>query len=313
MQKQVLKISIFILSMALAGCSAPLFATPTATPTPTPTPQPTRLPTPTAVRSIFPADLVLGEKVVVTAGGYTFNRIENFQLEIDGPQALLADTFFENAIFLIAAPVPEGDPLEELLNELRVDIADLVPAQAESILIADTEGSAVDYSGVLLETAITGRAAVVAITADTVLFISALSLDPPNGEGWNRVGTALFDTVVASIEFIGEDAILLACPLAADPEYGFTEEKAIRVGGDAFDGPGRERNYFNHLRGPNGEKVAFTRLGSFDFEDTILDIYEVTYVGLPEPLTLYVDQYSFETLYAPEGFSCEGVFPLTAP
>ena len=37
------------------------------------------------------------------------------------------------------------------------------------------------------------------------------------------------------------------------------------------------------------------------------------FAGLDEPLILYIDEYSFSTLYAPVGFTCGGDFPLVAP
>ncbi|MBK9055470.1 MAG: hypothetical protein IPL78_32565 [Chloroflexi bacterium] len=52
--------------------------------------------------------------------------------------------------------------------------------------------------------------------------------------------------------------------------------------------------------------------GRFASSDTtILDAYTIT--GLAQATTLYVDQYSYETLKAPVGFTCSSPFPLSAP
>jgi hypothetical protein len=49
------------------------------------------------------------------------------------------------------------------------------------------------------------------------------------------------------------------------------------------------------------------------FEGTILDVYEVSYAGLERPLLLYIDEYAFESLYAPVGFTYNTDFPLVEP
>jgi hypothetical protein len=42
------------------------------------------------------------------------------------------------------------------------------------------------------------------------------------------------------------------------------------------------------------------------YEDVILDAYVIS--GLDQPVTLYIDIYSFEELQAPVGFTCLGPF-----
>jgi len=91
--------------------------------------------------------------------------------------------------------------------------------------------------------------------------------------------------------------------------YGYTQEDPIKVGG----GPAGEQEYLRHLRGPEGQKLRFERLGSCcGFEDSslpfgggMLDMYEVTYEGLEKPVTLYLDMYRREEPRAPTGFSLE--------
>ena len=89
--------------------------------------------------------------------------------------------------------------------------------------------------------------------------------------------------------------------------YGYDERNPIKVGG----GPSYEREYLNHLTGPNGEKVTYVRQGSCCpfktpnalFGDSgMLDRYEVTYEGQDKPAILYLNMYDKDTLRAPEGF-----------
>ena len=102
--------------------------------------------------------------------------------------------------------------------------------------------------------------------------------------------------------------IVSACPDSADETYGYTQENAIRVGGDFFTGVAREREYLDTLRGPDGQIISYVREGSVFHEDVILDAYAITYAGLSGSIILYLDLYTFEKLYAPVGFIAIRIF-----
>jgi hypothetical protein len=95
-------------------------------------------------------------------------------------------------------------------------------------------------------------------------------------------------------------------PVQERSGYGYTPEDPIKVGG----GPQGEREYLQYLRGPEGQRLQFRRRGSCcGFKDPslpmgggLLDMYEVTYEGLEEPVTLYLDMYRREDPRAPAGF-----------
>ncbi len=97
-----------------------------------------------------------------------------------------------------------------------------------------------------------------------------------------------------------------------DPDYGYTEAKPIMVGGVTTDeGPLNERRFLNSLLGPEGDPVYYERTGSCcDFETEngfmgygLLDVYEVDYEGLEEPITLYINMYDAGPLYIPVNFT----------
>ena len=117
-------------------------------------------------------------------------------------------------------------------------------------------------------------------------------------------------------------AILLASPALAipqmgdpvpkeqseDPTYGYTEENPVRVGGGARN----HEPFLKSLRGPDGQKLKYKRLGSCCFFSTpntfmgdkgLLDKYEVSYKGLKEPLTLYLNSYDYEQPMVPVGLT----------
>ena len=98
------------------------------------------------------------------------------------------------------------------------------------------------------------------------------------------------------------------CPVAQDAEYGLTIGKPIRIGGGAASMVARERRYLDALRGPAGEVITYTRLGSGGPPgQRPLDYYSLTYPGLASSVTIYLDAYRFDDApKAPKGFTCIG-------
>lgn len=96
-----------------------------------------------------------------------------------------------------------------------------------------------------------------------------------------------------------------------DPRYGYSEVNPIKVGGVSNgQGPQNEREYLFSLSGPDGERLEFDRIGSCcsfvtensPFGGGLLDMYWVTYEGKGDTVTLYINMYDEDVLYAPEGF-----------
>lgn len=95
-------------------------------------------------------------------------------------------------------------------------------------------------------------------------------------------------------------------------EYGISEKYPVYVGGfKEGQGPSNQRRYLASLAGPQGEEIQFTRRGSccpYESENgfggiALLDIYEVWYEGLEEPILIYISFYEKEQLYIPQGFT----------
>ena len=106
------------------------------------------------------------------------------------------------------------------------------------------------------------------------------------------------------------------CQVSTDSNYGTRIEHPIAVGGGSMSGPARQRRYLDALRGPDGQVVRYTRAGvTFgpDKEETVIDRYQVTYDGLDQPMTLYLDMYHFTELKAPAGLVCGATIDLGLP
>ena len=100
--------------------------------------------------------------------------------------------------------------------------------------------------------------------------------------------------------------------MAESATYAYRPEEPVMVGGySAGVGPESSRLYLNSLRGPKGEAVTYERRGSccpFETPSSelgvgLLDVYLLTYDGLPEPLMVYVNMYDRAETYVPRGLS----------
>lgn len=115
-----------------------------------------------------------------------------------------------------------------------------------------------------------------------------------------------------------EDGSMKLFDVATDSKYGYepNSNTSVKVGKIE-----NEQAYLSALRGPNGEKVKFNRIGSccmFEckaamFGSGLLDKYEVKYKGLKEPVILYINGYEFEAPKAPAGFSFAGADKIEKP
>jgi hypothetical protein len=91
-------------------------------------------------------------------------------------------------------------------------------------------------------------------------------------------------------------------------KYGLTGKFPVKVGERSVN---NQRRYLSALAGPNGEELSFHRRGSccpYPSENgyggsALVDVYEVAYEGLKEPILIYISFYDYEKLYVPKGFT----------
>lgn len=338
--------------LLLAGCAraetaqtlptaAVVAVTPASTETPRPTepplptePPPTataQLPTPTVSPTDTPSPTVVDDlglssvEEIIVDGGFAFRPfLTGVQMEVQPDQAFLNNedgTFIASLGGSLEADTTNSldSVLQTLVEKLSDNLgSELASAAAYPIMIGGGEGLATDVAGTLSNDPFLGQVVIVRPYQGQVFFAFGMGNTARGDERWTEGGSRTFATLLNTVRFfpIAPAATApagSACPVSTDATYGFTPANAIRVGGDALGGPARASAYLDALRGPAGETVIYQRGGSSSFEGTILDAYAVFYDGAAEPLTLYIDQYAFETLYAPAGFTCAAPFPLVAP
>ena len=305
--------------LGLAGCNLPtqatepIFIPPASSPValrPSPTPEP-----------LFQ----LGELVEVADGGFAYPQVLSIKNQLgaftelqQGSQVSLSSPNQDLLMSLTSEETEPGedaqDCLERVLLGMAQDIDQFVPSKPNLQQLGAGEALRVDFTGKLFEQPISGS--LLLSTPQDKRCFTAIGLyvgaDPE--PRWQAQGQPLFDALLAGLRFF-EVEQAPACPLATDPSYGTSQELPIRVGNtNLYDGAAREEAYLQTLRGPNGESVRYERLDALMLADqSILDVYQVSYDGLDNPVTLYLDMYSYEMLLLPQGFTCAEPFPLEAP
>lgn len=280
---------------------------PTATNTPTPTPEPT---------------VEASERLELAEGGYTIGSVPGYDVEAlpDGRTVTAAGNVGTLIItFTGVTPYTQGAAPDEIINEFLAEFASIGDGEFvqgdESMIVVDgVEGTAVAVTGSLFGAPLKGLAILVMPSPTQFLFGLGVANLSNDDQQWEKEGEVVFTAFLSTVEFLepgGETE--MGCTTAADPTYGYTQENPIKVGGDAFGGPPRERAFLDNLFGPNGEPITYERVGSLSFGDTILDSYTITYDGLDEPIALYLDEYSYEPVQAPVGFTCDATFTLGPP
>ncbi len=95
---------------------------------------------------------------------------------------------------------------------------------------------------------------------------------------------------------------------SSNKKYGLTGKYPVKVGDRSVI---NQRRYLSALAGPNGEELSFHRRGSccpYPSENgyggsALVDVYEVAYEGLKEPILIYISFYDLEKLHIPKGFT----------
>lgn len=326
---------IFIVSIFLGSCKPDVVVAPTSTPTvmvpsqtstitSTPTLKPTQTPTPTheATATATKRTLVIpefSEQITVPAGGFQFMKPLLYPIQIEGQQVLLADS---EGTFLATLIGGRLDPTRESARDFVQNFVKsffgtspnaFMLEEEQPTSIAGIEGWSCHVISETNEIKVEGDILMVTPFGDQYFFVMALSKVSDDEDTWQTEGQAIMNALLATVEFPQPLAQQsgLGCPISDDPTYGYKEENPIRSGGDWMSGPSRERAYLDNLRGPNGEPVTYERMGSFEFDDTILDQFVVMFAG--KQVILFLDEYSFTTPIAPVGFTCLAEFPLSAP
>ena len=317
-------IALLLLTSLLSGCTyqttlpgrseVPIYKPPqvvTSTPSPTPTPEP-------------PNYLQVGSPVQVQAGMYSFEPVTTWDasgvplaVRIKDTRATLSNA--EETLFfsLASEPATPGSTtqvcLDTILQRMAADLSDLQSSETSPITTQAGTGLQVQLQAKVFSQTSVGALQVIQVNQRCFsLFGLATSDDSANL--WDKSGAPIFNQLQQSVRFL-EPSQLMYCDVAKDVSYGITPNNPIRTGNtNLYDGRTRQETYLLTLRGPNYKEVFFTRLApEFNDLDVIVDPYLVEYAGIEQAITLYFDMNTYEPLFAPQGFTCEAAFPISAP
>lgn len=301
----------------VTNTAVPPTETPSPEPTATNTPRPTHTPTATPVPTVE-----VSERLELAEGGYTIGFVPGYDMEAlpDGRTVGAAGNVGTLIItFTGVSPYSQGATPDEIIDEFLAEFASIgdgefVQGDKSTIVVDGYEGTAVALTGSLFGAPLKGQAILVMPSPTQFLFGLGVANLSNDDQQWEKEGEPVFTQLLGTVEFLDPgNETATGCTTSTDPTYGYTPENPIKVGGDAFGGPPRERAFLDNLRGPNGELITYDRSGSLPVDETILDIYTVTYEGLDEPIGLYLDEYSYEPVQAPVGFTCDPSFSLGLP
>jgi len=263
--------------------------------------------------------------VTVADGGFAYPQLNSLKSQQGAFEELQREAQVSlsapNKDLLFSLTSEETDPgedaqgcLERTLARMAEDITGFEDSQPVAHPVGEAQGLAVDFSGTLFEQSISGGLIVNTPQSGRCFSAIGMALGSEANELWQGQGQVLFEAILGEVRFF-EVARASACPISPDPNYGYSPEAPIRVGNsNLYDGAAREEAYLQSLRGPGGEELRYERLDAIKLEGlAVLDVYELDYTGLENPLILYLDMYTFEPLMLPQGLTCTAPFPLGEP
>lgn len=301
-----------------ATATETLKPTNTLTQTPTNIPTSTNTPIPTSTHTKEPSPT--HSKIIKNLEGeYSFLEPNGFIVNIKGPMVGITNEEQTFSIIIYGSSIKFSlvnlyNAADNFLNLIFQDPDGYyIKENAQSIMIDSVEGLIFDITGSIYETMFKGQAVIVMPKKNQFFFGLGLANVDFEENLWDDEGKIIFKTLISSIGFLTEDELSTSsiCTISTDKTYGYSEENPIRVGGDAFGGPSRERAYLDNLLGPNGEQLTYERIGSFETDDTILDEFIIK--GAGKTIILYIDEYSYSVPMAPVGFTCYKDFPFSKP
>ncbi len=185
----------------------------------------------------------------VGAGGFSFQPIDGFSLEINVAEASMAGRDENVKLVLGGRAACELSSVERLLERyldvLPHDISELEAGESYPILVDHKEGLAVDVTGIQREDVdnktyryeMTGRLAVVAPDPSQLFYAFASA----RGRNWTETGEAAFDAVLESIRFFEPTGAVRSFPCFINhppPELALDAE--------AFEGAGCPPNEYGY-------------------------------------------------------------------
>ena len=253
--------------------------------------------------------------VWVGMGGFAFETVPGYLVEINVTQASVSDQSGRILITMTGSTTQQPEPneavLAEFLDVMSANFMDLIISEPAPILIQGDEGLTVEIKGNLSNKIYSGRVVSVLPAANHQFLAQAIGLQNGGTDFWLSPGDPDFKSVLASIQFF--EPTDSACMIAAEDDYGYTPENPVRVGSTPEGDSQRAAAFLSNLRGQNFEPAAYRLLHSQDSNQGTLQVYEIDRPESESPVLVYLDVENYQYPQAPQGFKCPQPFNLPPP
>ena len=120
------------------------------------------------------------------------------------------------------------------------------------------------------------------------------------------------DDSIATPELNQTTGSYVITKMAKDKKYGYNQDYPVNVGFRTIEeGYINQVRFLNALAGPKGEKIKFEKKDAccpFPTKKNVMgagtiDVYQITWEGIPKPILLYINRFEKGELMIPMGFS----------
>ena len=186
----------------LTSHTSPPADTPTDLPLPTRQIEPTRTDPAEAPTELT---LRLGEVQEVLEGGFSFQPVVGYDVNILPGQATLVSKDGGIVLSLAGGDVPGANALEGVMDRLlaRVseDFEEFEAGDSYPIIVDESRGLAANVSAELIGKPVAGKVAVVAPSGSQLFYAFAFTIEEPDDDRWETEGSEVFEAIMDTVRF----------------------------------------------------------------------------------------------------------------
>lgn len=255
-------------------------------------------------------------KVIVPLGQFSYLSPTDAKVTVMGPHATAnwEDLNLMVGIAYRAHTVDAIDPLTAvdlgILNEIGIDPGQMQVSQGDEITVSGYPARITNLSVDIDQAPLKGEALSIILTDHSYLFVFGIQMMVKPSNDWEKDGKMRFQQIARSISFDSnaDSSLFIRCDMATDLDYGFKQEKPVKVGGGELLGKMRMEIFVSNLMDPKTSSVlAVAPLDPIQIGSQVLYPWEFT--SNNETKTIYIDTTNFEDPKTPIGITCRGTLP----
>jgi hypothetical protein len=255
-------------------------------------------------------------KVTVPLGQFSFLSPTDAKVSVIGP---LASANWENLNLMVgiayrAHTVDVIDPLTAvdlgILNEIGIDPGQVQVSQGDEITVSGYPTRIINLSIDIDQAPLKGEALSIILTDHSYLFVFGMQMLVKPTSDWEKDGKMRFQQIARSINFDpnADTSLYIRCDMSTDLEYGYQQNKPIKVGGGDTLGNTRMEIFINNLLDPQtSSDLAIVQLDPIQAGSQTLYPWEFTSNNKAQ--TIYIDTNNYEDPKTPVGITCRGTLP----